>query len=77
MTKRTRPDGPCRTKATYDHKRPQHNPPSPARQKVELEEKVREESMNRAFHKKVNAVGLAHVLFPDKVPPREAIKRRI
>jgi hypothetical protein len=32
MSKRSRPDGPCRTKATYDHKRPKYDPPSPERQ---------------------------------------------
>jgi hypothetical protein len=31
MSERSRPDGPCRTKATYDDKRPRYNPPSPDR----------------------------------------------
>ncbi len=49
MSKRSRPDGPCRTKATYDHKRPRYNPPSPDRITAAQNLKTVECAKDRAF----------------------------
>ena len=51
MGKRSRPDGPCRTKATYDHKRPAYDPPSPDRVAAAQSLKAIECAKDRAFDK--------------------------
>ena len=46
------------TKATYDHKRPRYDPPSPARLERELEDSKREGAKSRALDQQVNRIGL-------------------
>jgi hypothetical protein len=63
MSKRSRPDGPCRTKATYDHKRPRYDPPSPDRVKAKLDQDTRDAERERNCHK----LGLYEALGMDKI----------
>jgi|NGEPerStandDraft_6_1074524.scaffolds.fasta_scaffold514089_1 hypothetical protein len=51
MSKRSRPDGPCRTKATYHHKRPKYVPPSPDRITAAENLKAIECAKDRAFNR--------------------------
>jgi hypothetical protein len=82
MSKRTRPDGPCRTKATYDHKRPRRDPPSPEQERVALDDAKRAAEKSRAFAQRVTKVGLYGALrevAPEKFPEKKSdpiIRRR-
>jgi hypothetical protein len=75
MSKRSRPDGPCRTKATYDHKRPRYDPPSPDRIAAAEALLGIEWARDRAIDRQIKKVGLATVL--GITQPKEPFKRRI
>jgi hypothetical protein len=69
-------EGPSLTKATYDKKRSRKPAPSPARIQAELEDNMRVAARRKQFAQHVTKVGLAHALFPDKVPPKNSGTRR-
>ena len=51
------------SKATYDHKRPRYDPPSPDRVKAQLDQDVRDAALERKCHK----LGLYEGLGMDKI----------
>ena len=57
MSKRSRPDGPCRTKATYDDKRPRPMVPSPTRLEAAREVAALDAAKSRSAHQDVNRAG--------------------
>ena len=69
-------NGPTFSKATPKKPNSQRRP-SPAKERAEYEQAVRDAAKSRTFDKQVKKVGLAATLFPDLIPPKEPIKRKI
>jgi hypothetical protein len=82
MSKRSRPDGPCRTKATYDDKRPRFDPPCPGKiAAADALLKAECAESRKASQEVTRAGGLTRwVLIQQGLPvppPRPTITRRI
>jgi hypothetical protein len=66
MSKRSPPDGPCRTKATYDHKRPRYYLPSPDRVAVEHEQLAIKCAKTRELNKMGGEAWVRKYMLPER-----------